>query len=153
MATEQAKHMAELFASVSERTSKPGLDLASIRDISERLHLCGTEPEGITYAEVDADGVHALWCIPEGSDTDHVLRHCHNGGESSSRYTPTARPPGILPEPREFVSWWWTLGLHRNTRFPLRSTMWKGRTNGCLPRDIAPRTLSAVATLSAAILP
>ena len=46
MATEQAKHMAELFASVSERTSKPGLDLATIRDISERLHLCGTEPEG-----------------------------------------------------------------------------------------------------------
>jgi acetyl esterase/lipase len=80
MATEQAKHMAELFASVSERTSKPGLDLATIRDISERLHLCGTEPEGVTYAEVDADGVHALWCVPEGSDTDHVLMHCHNGG-------------------------------------------------------------------------
>jgi hypothetical protein len=52
--------MAELFASVSERTSKPGLELATIRDISERLHLCGTEPERVTYAEVDADGVHGL---------------------------------------------------------------------------------------------
>src|SRR6202158_1668201 len=80
MATEQAKHMAELFASVSERTSKPGLDLETIRDISERLHLRGTEPQGGTHAQVDADGVHALWCIPEGPDTDHVLMHCHNGG-------------------------------------------------------------------------
>ena len=60
MATEQAKHMAELFASVSERTSTSGLDLATIRDISERLHVCGTEPAGVSYAEVDADGVHAL---------------------------------------------------------------------------------------------
>jgi hypothetical protein len=68
MVTEQAKHMAEFFESIAERTSKPDMDLATIRDITEGLHVCGNEPEGVTYAEVDAGGVPALWCIPQGSD-------------------------------------------------------------------------------------
>jgi len=80
MITEQAKQMAEFFASHAERVSKPDLDLATKRDINEGLHVCGTEPEGVTYAEVDAGGVPALWCIPQGSDTEHVLLHSHNGG-------------------------------------------------------------------------
>jgi hypothetical protein len=31
-------------------------------------------------AEVDADGVPALWCIPEGCDANRVLLHSHSGG-------------------------------------------------------------------------
>ncbi len=80
MVTGQAKHMAEFFESIAARMSKPDLDLATMRDITEGLHVCGNEPEGVTYAEVDADGVPALWCIPQGSDTEHVLLHSHNGG-------------------------------------------------------------------------
>src|SRR5258708_39307779 len=107
MITEQAKQMAEFFASHAERVSKPGLDLATKRDINEGLHVCGTEPEGVTYAEVDAGGVPAMWCIPQGSDTEHVLLHSHNGGAGglpmhSDRKTardipqaPGDRPPGV----------------------------------------------------------
>jgi monoterpene epsilon-lactone hydrolase len=80
MASQQLKHMNELYASIKERGSKPGLDLATIRDIAENLHLAASEPEAVTYAEVDADGVPALWCIPEGSDPDRVLLHSHAGG-------------------------------------------------------------------------
>jgi acetyl esterase/lipase len=72
--------MAEFYASIRERASKPGLDLATIRDIVENLHLAASEPEGVTYAEVDADGVPALWCSPEGCDADRVLLHSHAGG-------------------------------------------------------------------------
>jgi acetyl esterase/lipase len=72
--------MAEFFASTAERMSKPDMDLATIRDIAESLHLAGTEPEGVTYAEVDAGGVPAMWCIPDGSDPEHVLLHSHMGG-------------------------------------------------------------------------
>jgi hypothetical protein len=53
------------------------LDLATLRDIAERLHLAGSEPEGVTYAEVDAGGVPALWCIPRRCDTHRVLLHSH----------------------------------------------------------------------------
>jgi monoterpene epsilon-lactone hydrolase len=80
MASKQAKDLVELFTSIKERLLKPGLDLATIRDIVENLHLAASEPEAVTYAEVDADGVPALWCIPAGSDPDHVLLHSHAGG-------------------------------------------------------------------------
>jgi len=80
MASPQLKHMNELYASIKERVSKPDIDLATIRDIVENLHLAASEPEAVTYAEVDADGVPALWCIPEGSDPDRVLLHSHAGG-------------------------------------------------------------------------
>ena len=51
MASAQAKQMNELYASMKERVSKPGLDLATIRDIMENLHLAAIEPEGVTYAD------------------------------------------------------------------------------------------------------
>jgi hypothetical protein len=69
MASKQLKLMNDLYASIKERVSKPSLDLATNRDIVENLHLAATEPEAVTYAEVDADGVPALWCIPRGIDS------------------------------------------------------------------------------------
>jgi acetyl esterase/lipase len=80
MASEQAKEMAQRYAFHTQRTSRPDLDLATRRDMSESLHSVGREPEGVTYAEVDANGVPAMWCIPEGSDAEHVLLQCHAGG-------------------------------------------------------------------------
>ena len=80
MASEQLKLMNDLYASIKQRMSKPGLDLATNRDIVENLHLAATEPEAVTYAEVDADGVPALWCIPQGSDPARILLHSHSGG-------------------------------------------------------------------------
>jgi acetyl esterase/lipase len=80
MASKQLNQMAELYASIKERFSKPDLDLATIRDIVEGLHLAAIEPEAVAYAEVDADGVPALWCIPAGCDADRVLLHSHAGG-------------------------------------------------------------------------
>src|SRR4030088_1944805 len=79
MISDQARKMAELLGSIAERLSKTP-DLAARRDIAETLHTVGKEPEGVTYAEVNAGGVPALWCIPEGSDADHVLLHSHMGG-------------------------------------------------------------------------
>ncbi|MFG2953621.1 alpha/beta hydrolase [Streptomyces sp. NPDC048291] len=76
----EAKQFAEFLASVSAKSSTPGLDLAIIRDIVDSNHKASTEPEGVTYAEVDANGVPALWCIPEGADPDRALLHFHFGG-------------------------------------------------------------------------
>jgi monoterpene epsilon-lactone hydrolase len=76
----EAHEFAEFLASVSAKSSTPGLDLAVIRDIVDSNHKASTEPEGVTYAEVDADGVPALWAIPEGADLDKALLHFHFGG-------------------------------------------------------------------------
>lgn len=76
----EAHQFAEFLASVSAKSSTPGLDLAVVRDIIDSSHKASTEPEGVTYAEVDADGVPALWAIPEGADPDRALLHFHFGG-------------------------------------------------------------------------
>ncbi|WP_405522527.1 alpha/beta hydrolase [Streptomyces canus] len=76
----EANEFAEFLASVSAKSAAPGLDLAVIRDIVDSNHKASTEPEGVTYAEVDADGVPALWAIPEGADPEKALLHFHFGG-------------------------------------------------------------------------
>lgn len=80
MSSPQLHQMAAFYRAISDRLSQPGVDLPTQRDIVERLHLLASEPEGVTYAEADADGVPVLWCIPEGSAPDRVLLHSHSGG-------------------------------------------------------------------------
>jgi epsilon-lactone hydrolase len=80
MLNKQTTRMAQFFASVTEQASKPGLDLTTIRDIYEKLHLAASEPEGVSYAEVDVNGVPALWCMPKGCAANRVLLHMHGGG-------------------------------------------------------------------------
>ncbi len=76
----EARQFTQFLESVRVKSSTPGLDLAIVRDIVETHHLASTEPEGVTYAEVDANGVPALWAIPEGADPDRALLHFHFGG-------------------------------------------------------------------------
>jgi len=56
MASEQQKQMNALYESIKERLSSPDIDLTTLRDIAEKVHLAATEPEAVTYAEVDAGG-------------------------------------------------------------------------------------------------
>ena len=80
MASKQAVQFANFFAELRARFSNPDLDLPTIRDVLETMHLATKEPEGVSYAEEDAGGVEALWCIPAGSGPDRVLLHNHMGG-------------------------------------------------------------------------
>ncbi|MFD4511012.1 alpha/beta hydrolase [Streptomyces sp. NPDC058457] len=79
-ASPEAQQFAEFLASVSAKSATPGLDLAVIRDIVDSNHKASTEPEGVTYAEVDAGGVPALWAIPHNAHPDRALLHFHFGG-------------------------------------------------------------------------
>jgi epsilon-lactone hydrolase len=80
MASTEAVEFANFFADLSQRSSNPAFDLSTVRDIIETMHVATKEPEGVTYAEVDAGGVEALWCIPAANDPDAVLLHNHMGG-------------------------------------------------------------------------
>ncbi|WP_405780265.1 alpha/beta hydrolase [Streptomyces sp. NBC_01378] len=76
----EAQQFAQFLEGVSAKSSTPGLDLAVVRDIVDSNHKASTEPEGVTYAEVDAGGVPALWAIPQDADPDKALLHFHFGG-------------------------------------------------------------------------
>jgi epsilon-lactone hydrolase len=80
MASTQAVDFANFFADLNRRSSNPAFDLSTVRDVIETMHVATKEPEGVTYAEVDAAGVEALWCIPVDSDPQRVLLHNHMGG-------------------------------------------------------------------------
>jgi epsilon-lactone hydrolase len=84
----QAQQFAQFLESVRTKLSVPGLDLAIVRDIVETHHLASTEPEGVTYAEVDAGGVPGIMCIPEDADPGRALLHFHfGGGVTASMYS------------------------------------------------------------------
>jgi acetyl esterase/lipase len=80
MTSNESREFSQFCATVRERLSNPDLDLATIRDIVETVHIAAKEPEGVTYAEVDAGGVEALWCVPADSEPRTVLLHNHMGG-------------------------------------------------------------------------
>jgi epsilon-lactone hydrolase len=80
MASNEAIEFADFLATLRTRSSDPRLDLPTIRDIIESVHLAAKEPEGVSYAEVNVGGVEALWCKPADSDESAVLLHNHMGG-------------------------------------------------------------------------
>jgi monoterpene epsilon-lactone hydrolase len=80
MDSPEGRKFAAFLESLVLRATWSDQRLGTVRDIFENLHLAGAEPEGVTYSEVDADGVEALWCIPEGADSEHALVHFHMGG-------------------------------------------------------------------------
>jgi monoterpene epsilon-lactone hydrolase len=80
MTSTHAKELADFFGELSTRSSNPNFDLATVRDVIETIHLATKEPEDVSYAEVDAGGVEALWCIPADSNPEAVLVHSHMGG-------------------------------------------------------------------------
>src|SRR5690349_10572897 len=76
----EGQQFAQFLADLTAMSSTPGLDLAVTRDVVDGLQRASTEPEGVTYAEVDAGGVPGIWCIPQDADPDRALLHFHNGG-------------------------------------------------------------------------
>jgi acetyl esterase/lipase len=56
------------------------MDLQSVRDMQESLHLATAEADGVSYVEVIADGVPAIWCVPHGAVPDRAVLYAHGGG-------------------------------------------------------------------------
>ena len=80
-ASAQAQAIKDLYQGWVERmTANPEMDVATLRDMFESWHLLTAEPSGVSYDEVDAGGVPAIWCTPEGAAMDRVVIWAHGGG-------------------------------------------------------------------------
>lgn len=71
---------AQAFEQLLAAGRTPPNEIDAIRIGAERLHLAASEPEGVTYREVDANGVPAIWAQPKSADNAFVLLHAHAGG-------------------------------------------------------------------------
>ena len=71
---------ARFEAMTGRMAANPEMDLFAMRAMLEEVHLEASEPEGVTYAEVDAGGVPAMWCMPLDAAADRVIFYTHGGG-------------------------------------------------------------------------
>jgi acetyl esterase/lipase len=67
------------FENLLQSSGEPS-ELDVRRNATEALHRAASEPEGVTYREVDANGVFAIWAEPLDANTDFVILHSHAGG-------------------------------------------------------------------------
>jgi acetyl esterase/lipase len=64
----------------SLKTSGPAPSLVESRLAMELIVAVATEPEGVTYEPLDADGVPAEWAVPTGAPGGRALLYLHGGG-------------------------------------------------------------------------
>jgi len=73
--------LADLYTSWKKTmVEQPNMPLEEVRALFEHWGDVTTEPRGLDYLEVDADGVSALWAVPKGCAPDRVLLCTHGGG-------------------------------------------------------------------------
>lgn len=60
--------------------ANPDLDLQLMRALLEEIQRLAAEPPDVSYAEVDAGGRPALWCIPATAEEGRVILYFHGGG-------------------------------------------------------------------------
>jgi len=65
--------------SLSLQTDPPP-DLEDMRSSYAALANLGTVPEGVSWTDVDVDGIPAIWADPSGGSQDRVLLYVHGGG-------------------------------------------------------------------------
>ena len=81
MASAQAEIIKDRLRTFAEELSRAGdLTLAEVRASGERFAELTAEPDGVTWTEVDAGGIPAVWAEPGGGATDRVLEYVHGGG-------------------------------------------------------------------------
>jgi epsilon-lactone hydrolase len=82
MASEEWSALRETFAACAPKTvaavlaASPGIDLRGV----DGIYRLAAEPTEVTYAELTAAGLPAIWANPVGCDSERVLVYFHGGG-------------------------------------------------------------------------
>jgi len=81
MASPQAAAIDQLFDGfVNALAANPEMGVDELRDMLETCGDLATDPGGVDYFEVDADGTQCLWAVPHGCREDVALLALHGGG-------------------------------------------------------------------------
>jgi epsilon-lactone hydrolase len=81
MGTAAPNALKDLYGRISARmAANPEMDLDTLRNMLDSLQVLASEPTDVTYQEVDAGGVPAIWAKPAGAAADRVIVYAHGGG-------------------------------------------------------------------------
>lgn len=80
MASEQANAIKEQLRMLSEAVGGVETIEEQRAQFEMAAAMMTAPPEGVTWTEVDAGGVPAIWADPEGGSTEHVIQYVHGGG-------------------------------------------------------------------------
>lgn len=81
VASRESDFLASLYDGWSQHmAADPDMELTALRRLFEEWHVSALEPKSVCYAEADAGGVPALWCMPNDCAHDRVLLYTHGGG-------------------------------------------------------------------------
>ncbi len=85
MASDQAELQKGMMRQFKEaalgRADGPPITVAQMRSSDAMMAGMATEPTGVAYQEVDANGVPAMWVTPNGTtDLNKVVMYLHGGG-------------------------------------------------------------------------
>jgi acetyl esterase/lipase len=81
MGTAQPNALKDHYERMGARMgANPTMDLDTLRDMLGGLHALTAEPEGVTYQDVDANGVPGILVTPVDADAARVIVYSHGGG-------------------------------------------------------------------------
>jgi monoterpene epsilon-lactone hydrolase len=80
MASAQAEAVKDVLRQLGAAEAEPAATLEEMRANGAMFGELTAEPDGVSYEDVDAGGVPAMWVTPEGAAEDRVLQYVHGGG-------------------------------------------------------------------------
>ena len=81
MVSKESEIIKDLYKNwVDTMAMNPDMTLEETRRMFEHWGDITSEPEGVDYIEVDANGVRCMWAKPKGSDESRALLCTHGGG-------------------------------------------------------------------------
>lgn len=78
MPSKESAALRDAYKAMADRASRPAREVADI--YGEAVSRVAAEPTGVTYEEVTAAGLSAIWANSLGGDSDRVLVYFHGGG-------------------------------------------------------------------------
>lgn len=74
----ESQALKELFKKLTAAFPKDG-DPFLTRCVYDQVHTAAAEAPGVSYENIDAGGIPALWITPEDASRDHVILYMHGG--------------------------------------------------------------------------
>jgi epsilon-lactone hydrolase len=80
MASPESEAIKKLYRGWTQRlASNPQMDLVSLREMAESWTTLASEPEDVTYADVDVGDISGTWCVPRDAHEGRAILFCHGG--------------------------------------------------------------------------